>query len=254
MVHASMRAVGEVLGGPDVVIDVIMDAIGEAGTMLVYAGCQSPFDDVGRGIYSPLDEEFILEHCPAFDPATARASRDFGVLAEFFRTRPGVSLSGNPGARMAALGAKADWITREHPLNYGLGRGSPLERLCELDGKVALIGSDLDAVTLLHYAEAIAPIENKKLVRLKLPLLVDGRKEIIDIEEFNSSTGIRDWSDRFFAEIVEPFLSTPHAISGPLGNAETHVLMARKLVKYAVPIMVATAQDLDRNATKANSH
>ena len=39
MVHASLRAIGEVAGGPDEVHLAIKDAVGPDGTMLMYAGC-----------------------------------------------------------------------------------------------------------------------------------------------------------------------------------------------------------------------
>lgn len=41
----------------------------------------------------------------------------------------------------------------------------PLAKLCE--GKVLLLGSDLDQITLFHYAEHIAPIEKRGLFVLK---------------------------------------------------------------------------------------
>src|SRR5262245_65435602 len=89
MVHASLRAVGPILGGPDVLIDAILRSVAPDGTMMVYVGDQTPFDDVGRGLFTPEEEAFILEHCPAFDPSTPRANRDFGALAALCRPRPG---------------------------------------------------------------------------------------------------------------------------------------------------------------------
>jgi aminoglycoside 3-N-acetyltransferase len=248
MVHASLRAVGRILGGPDVLIDVLTETIGPSGTLMMYVGCEQPFDDVGRGCFTGEEEALILEHCPPFDPTTARASRAFGALAELFRTRPGVMCSPNPGARIAALGAKADWLTRDHPLNYGMGAGSPLEKLCENGGKVLLVGSDPDEVTLLHYAENLAPIARKKTVRVKLPLPVDGKRTWVEIEECNSSTGIRNWPERFFADIVQAFVQTPNVRTARLGDAVTHSLDARALVDFAIPIMVETAARLDAPA------
>ena len=64
MVHTSLRAVGEILGGPDVLIAAILESIGQEGTMMVYLGCQTPFDDVGRGIFTAEEEALIIEHCP----------------------------------------------------------------------------------------------------------------------------------------------------------------------------------------------
>lgn len=246
MVHASLRSVGEILGGPDVLTGALLDSLGDEGTMMVYVGCQMPFDDVGRGIYSADEEAFILEHCPPFEPAQSRASRDFGAFAEFFRTTPGAICSQNPGCRMAAIGSRAEWMLNNHALNYGLGIGSPLEKLCDVGGKVVLIGSDLDAVTLLHYAEAITPIPDKKIVHIRVPLFRSGERQWLDIEEYNSSTGIRDWPDRFFAEIVQKYLqhssTAPH---GLIGQATTYVLHAKELVEFAVPMMVETAKQLD---------
>ncbi|HEY9683286.1 MAG TPA: aminoglycoside 3-N-acetyltransferase [Oculatellaceae cyanobacterium] len=243
MVHVSLRAVGEILGGPDVLIASLRETIGVEGTAMVYVGCQSPFDDIGRGIYTQEEEEFILAQCPPFEPDKARASRDFGAFAEFFRTTPGVFCSENPGCRMAAIGAKSEWLIKNHPLNYGLGTASPLEKLCDVGGKVVLIGSDLDAVTLLHYAEAIAPISEKKIVRIKVPLIRANKREWFDVEEYNSSTGICDWQDQFFAVIVQKYLQQ-HGRSGRIGQATTYVLNAKELVEFAVPIMVETAKEL----------
>lgn len=241
MVHASLRAVGPVLGGPTELIDAILDAVGEPGTVLVYLGGPSPFDDRGRGCYSPDDEAFIAEHCPVFDAYHTPASRDFGMFAEFFRTRPGVRCSDQIGARMAAIGAAAEALTRDHPLDYGLGRDSPLARLCDRGGKLLLLGSDLDNVTLLHYAEALAPIADKRVVHVKVPRVRDGARVWQDIVEYDSAHGIRDWPDRFFATIVEAYLATGRGRTGRVGGATSHLLPARDLVDFAVARMVEAA-------------
>ncbi len=52
MVHASMRSVGEILGGPDVLIAAILDTLDVKGNMMMYVGCHMPFDEIGRGRYS----------------------------------------------------------------------------------------------------------------------------------------------------------------------------------------------------------
>jgi aminoglycoside 3-N-acetyltransferase len=245
MVHASLRAVGTILGGPDVLIDAVMQSIAPDGTMMVYVGAQSPFDDVGRGLFAPEEEAFILEHCPPFDSAAARANRDFGALAELFRTRPGARCSANPVARMAALGGKAEWLTRDHPLNYGFGAESPLDKLCQLEGGVLLVGSDPDEVTLLHHAENVAPIANKRTLTLQTPLLVDGARRWTQFEEYDSAAGIRDWPRRFFADIMRSFLAKPHVRKGLIGDAHCYLIDARALVEFAIPIMVETARRID---------
>jgi len=44
MLHASIKAIGELVGGPDIVIKAIMDIIGKAGTLMMYVAWEdSPY-------------------------------------------------------------------------------------------------------------------------------------------------------------------------------------------------------------------
>src|SRR5919108_5093837 len=83
MLHASVRAVGEVAGGPDQIHLALKDALTVDGTLLMYAGCPQYYDEVGRGNLTPEEEAEVLDRLPAFDPLTARSARDHGVLVEF---------------------------------------------------------------------------------------------------------------------------------------------------------------------------
>ena len=89
MVHASVRSVGSIAGGPDQIHLAIKDALTDSGTMMMYASCPEGYDDVGRGVFPGSIEKRLLEKMPAFDPLTARCQRDNGTLVEFFRTSPG---------------------------------------------------------------------------------------------------------------------------------------------------------------------
>lgn len=86
MVHASVRAVGQIAGGPDQIHLAIKDALTDAGTMMMYASCPEFYDEVGRGVHPGSIELELLEKMPAFDAKTARAARDNGALVEFFRS------------------------------------------------------------------------------------------------------------------------------------------------------------------------
>jgi aminoglycoside 3-N-acetyltransferase len=237
MLHVSLRALGPVLGGPDLFIQALAEAVGPEGALLVYVGCEPPYDDIGRGCFTPEQEAFFRAELPAFDCRTARACRDFGAFAEIFRSHPGVRCSANPGARMAALGGAAAALTRDHPLDDGYGAGSPLERLVRSGGKVLLVGSDPDNVTLLHYAEAIAPIPGKRRVRIETALLVEGTRRWVAYEETDTANGVRDWPERFFARLVEAALHAGAGRCGRLGRARATLLDAGRLVESAVVAM-----------------
>ena len=244
MVHASVRAVGEVAGGPDQIHLAIKDAITETGTLLMYAGCPRYVDEVGRGNLTPADEAEVLETLPAFDPATARSARDHGVLVEFLRTWPGSRVNDHV-TRFVAWGAGAERLFATQPWDYAFGQGSALDRFVALDGRILLLGADHDTVTFLHYVEHIADIPDKRVARFKVPLLENGRRAWREMAEFDSSdAGAHpNWPERFFARLVDGCLTAHGNAGGRVGAAPSHLLAARDLLAFARPIMERLARD-----------
>lgn len=250
MIHASLRAIGPVYGGPDEVHLAVQDACAPGGTVMMYVGCQDGFDDVGRGAYSAAEEAAILAHQPAFDPQVARAARDFGALAEMFRSYPGTVCSGAVDGRVAARGARAAWLVADQPLDYDVGKGSPFEKLCEAEGDVLLLGSSHDEVTLLHYAEHVADIPDRRIVRFQVPLLVEGRRVWRTCEQYDTSGAAHaSWPPDFFARIVQAFVrrhsGTPACSTGKVGNADSVRCNAHALAQHAIAVMEARAAGND---------
>jgi aminoglycoside 3-N-acetyltransferase len=242
MVHASVRAVGEVAGGPDEIHLALKDALTPAGTLMMYASCPRYFDEVGRGNLTADQEREILEKLPAFDPLTARSARDNGALVELLRTYPG-TLATPHVARFVAWGRHAKALTKAPSWDYAFGRGSALERLLDLDGKILLLGSDLDTVTFLHYAEHIAELPDKRVTRFKVPVLENGQRVWREMAEVDTSTGAHaNWPDRFFALLVEGHLRDTGNSGARIGDAQCYLIRARDLLDYAMPIMVAVAK------------
>lgn len=198
----------------------LQEVVGESGTIMAYVDYE-PTPDV-----------------PYFDPRKSPARPSYGVFAEVVRTWPGAVRSLNPGASMAAVGARAAWLCRDHPLNYGYGKGSPLEKLIDAEGKVLLLGSDLDQVTLLHYAEHVAGIPGKVVVRLPTRMLLDGRIQEVVIEEFDTGDPVvPGMPEDYFECIVREFIEVSQAPSSLVGDARSFLLPARELVRFAVEKM-----------------
>ncbi len=242
MVHASVRAVGEIAGGPDQIHLAIKDALTDAGTMMMYASCPDYFDDVGRGVYPGSIEREILEKMPPFDAATARAARDNGTLVEFFRTYPG-SLVNNHVARFVVWGANAAHLISEQPWDFPFGRGSALDRFVALNGRILLIGCDHDNVTFLHYAEHILDVPGVRIVTMEVPWLENGERVWKEVREVDTSgAGAHpNWPDRFFAQIVNAYLAKTSNRGGRVGHAHCFLLDARGLLALALDMMRAVA-------------
>ena len=244
MVHASVRAVGEIAGGPDQIHLALKDALTADGTLMMYASCPRYYDEVGRGSLTAEEEREILEKLPAFDPLTARSARDNGALVEFLRTYPGSQVNRHV-ARFVVWGKHADYLLSHQPWNYAFGLHSPLDRFLQLDGKILLLGCDHDAVTFLHYVEHVARIPGKRIARFQVPVEEDGRRLWRDMEEFDTSDAgaHRNWPGRFFARIVDAHLTAAGNQGGRVGDAITYLLRARALLDFAAPVMEAVARN-----------
>jgi len=233
MVHAAMSRVGRLLNGPDALIGALLDTVGLSGTILAYTDWDGAYDEL-------LDKDGRVPpewraHIPPFVPASSRAIRDNGVLAEFIRTTPGARRSGNPGASVAAIGAQAEWLTAEHPLDYGYGEGSPLAKLVEAGGKVLMVGAPLDTMTLLHHAEHLASIPNKRLRRYEVPLAAPNGLEWRMIEEFDTSIPVvPGLDDDYFAQIVRAYLASGRGTQGLVGEAQSVLVDATSVCAFAV--------------------
>ena len=231
MLHASVRAVGEVAGGPDSIHLALKSALTSEGTLMMYASCPRYYDEVGRGNLTTEQEREIREKLPTFDPLIARSARDNGALVEFFRTYPDSRVNQHV-ARFVFWGKQTDHLMSRQPWSYAYGADSPLERFLLLDGKIVLLGSDHDAVTFLHYVEHIAGIPAKRIARYQVPVMENGCRVWRAMEEFDTSDRAHaNWPDRFFAKIVDGLLT------------KTDNKGARELLAFALPLMQAVAAD-----------
>jgi aminoglycoside 3-N-acetyltransferase len=246
MLHASVRAVGEVAGGPDQIHLALRQALTENGTLVMYASCPQYCDEVGRGELTLEQEKEILDKLPAFDPLTARAQRENGALVEFFRTYPGARVNHHV-ARFVLWGKQAEHQMSEQPWHYAIWSGSILHRFLEREGKILLLGCDHDAVTFLHYAEHVAKIPGKRVARFRVPVEEDGKRVWREMEEVDTSGrgGHAHWPERFFAKLVDGLLMKTDNRGAFVGNARSYLFRARDLLDFALPWMSAIAADAE---------
>ncbi|HYO81385.1 MAG TPA: aminoglycoside 3-N-acetyltransferase [Bryobacteraceae bacterium] len=237
MVHSSLRAVGPVLGGAAVVVQALLDAVGTDGTLVAYVDLEL------------FHEEDDIDDVPVFDKQTAPAARDHGVLHATIRTWPGAIRSDHPDAGVVAIGARAEWLTADHPFQYGYGEGSPFEKFVECGGRVLMLGAPLDTITLLHHAEHKARLPQKRIRRYRR--LMPGPKgpQWTEFEEFDTANPVVDTlpSD-CFGLIAKDYLATGRAGSGQVGNAPSYLFDGRELVAFAVEWLEARCRNGRRHS------
>lgn len=236
MVHASLRRIGPVERGADGVLDALAAALGPGGTMLMTLGARDDWAWVNE---RPEPERAgLLAAAEPFHASTAPADPAVGVLAEVFRRRPATRVSDHPEGRFGAAGAMAEHLVHDVPWDDYYGPGSPLARFCDLGGKVLRLGADLDTVTLLHLAEYLAPIADKRRVRRHRLVASPGGPTIRVVECLDDSNGIVDHpGEDYFAVITRSYLATGRAGRLRVGDADSELLDGADLVRFAVEWM-----------------
>lgn len=219
MVHTSMRAVG---GRADALVAALDDAVGPEGTTMVVLGAE------GCSPEKP------------FDHLASPADADVGTLPEVFRRTPGTLVNDHPDGRFGTRGARAAELLTDFPWDDYYGPGSPLARLVDHGGKVLRLGADLDTVTLLHYAEYLAPVADKRRVRrIHHVRSADGVREVV-VECLDDSNGIVDHpGEDYFAQLLRAYLAKGRAAEGTVGGAHSELIDAADLVDFAVAWMAA---------------
>jgi aminoglycoside 3-N-acetyltransferase len=224
IVHSSLSSMGWIAGGPQAVVEALLETVTETGTIVMPA--QSPDNsDPSYWMLPPVPKEWhqpIRDHFPAYDPHLSPL-REMGKIAECFHRHPHTIRSPHPAHSFIAWGAKsAEWM-KDQPLEDSFGEGSPLGKMMNAEVKIVLIGTGFDSCTALHYAEFMQ--EDRKTYPQGAAVMIDGKRiwQPYDCVEMDS--------DRF-PEMVQDYEGI--IIEGKLGMAKTLVIEMRPLVEFAI--------------------
>ncbi|MBP6011443.1 MAG: AAC(3) family N-acetyltransferase [Alphaproteobacteria bacterium] len=241
MVHISLRKVGLArsqfgAGGPALLLSALESAVGSDGTLMMILGSDYAYDWVNT---KPVEERAgLLAGTPPLDGRTASVLPEVGWFAEQFRTAPGTLLSENPSGRFAARGRRAAELLRDQPWNDYYGPGSPLQKLCDWGGKVLRLGADPNTVTVLHYAEYLARVPDKRRTRWDYVVAGATGPQHVWIECLDDSEGIAAWSgEDYFGLITRAYLATGAAQTGVVGRAASELIGAAAFAGFGATWM-----------------
>jgi aminoglycoside 3-N-acetyltransferase len=145
LIHTSLSSLAAEPGGaapsPDTVIDALLAALGPSGTLLI----------------PTLSYLFVNAASPTFDARTTPTN--LGAIPAAMLRRPGVLRSLHPTHSVAALGALAQELTRDHALDRTpVGPHSPFCLVRAHGGQIAFLGCGTRCNTSIHgVEEALRP-------------------------------------------------------------------------------------------------
>lgn len=224
IVHSSLSRLGWVAGGPVAVLQALQDAVTAEGTLVMPTFTLYLTDPAGwrRFPVPPAWWESIRSETPPFDPALT-PTRHMGRVAELFRTWPEVRRSAHPHSSFAAWGKYAEFVTANHGLAFSLGDGSPLARVYDLNGRVLLLGTEVN--TSLHLAEVRAG--KQPVTPFSGPILENGQRQWVTFGEI-------DYDEDSFPPVKAAFEASGAVTVGRVGSATAKLMSQREVVDFAV--------------------
>lgn len=232
LVHASLSAIGRVVGGAEAVVLGLLDAVGPDGTLAAPAQTWLNLDP-STGVHGAPESDWprIREALPGFDRATT-PSVGMGRVAEAIRTWPGACRSDHPVRSWAAIGPGAATLTAVHDLEDVHGDRSPLGAAMRTDARVVLLGTPYAKCTGLHLAETHADLELPTEIVTTWRRMPTGRETLL----YENPV----FSDRDFDAIGAAFERETRIPVVTLGRGCVRAPRLRALVSFATRMMETT--------------
>jgi len=192
ILHSSLSSCGKVQGGAEAVVAAFLEVLGKDGTLVV----------------------------PVFG--------NFGVIPKAVASLAGAVRSVHGCASIAAVGASAEQICRDHwKAETAHGKDTPYTRIADMGGYVCLLGVDQDRNTTLHSPEAL----------LELPYLSDKTCVFETPEEQIEKT----WKyfpgpHRNFIGLDKTFRDSGKMKIGRIGNSVVRLIRSRYLLDICLEL------------------
>ena len=208
LVHSSIKAVGEIDGGADTLLDALQETVGEEGLLVLPTHSWAYIND--------LNPTFSVERSPSC----------VGKLPEIFRHRPGVVRSLHPTHSVAAWGRDAaEYCAGHECFDTPCAWDSPWGRLAQRKGKILMLGCSLARKTFVHGVEEWNGIPRRLTESREMleTLVWDGRTISVPSRRHIGDVSVN------YDKLDRPLIYTKIAATGHVGDAFCWLIDADRL-------------------------
>ena len=220
LVHSSLSSFGYVEGGVDAVIDALLEVVGVAGTILVPTLTGS--------------ETLSRNNPPVFDPLNTPCWT--GKIPETFRKRPDAIRSIHPTHSVAAIGADAHLLTKDHWFSITpCDQYSPYGKLAQQpESAILLIGTDHQSSTMFHHVEETVGTDyHMQAGFAKAKLMIEGK------EVYRHDMLHQYGTPRNFGIMEDVFVERGIQKTFTIGNATLRLVKALEMVELTARCLTA---------------
>jgi len=212
LVHSSLKSLGYVDGGSETVIQGLLKAIGNDGTLLMPA-------------LSYMQNPHHIHN-------THDTPSNVGAIPEYFRKRTGTIRSIHPTHSVCGIGKLVSELFKYHHLdNTPCGPNSPFNRMIDYNAKIIMLGCGLRPNTTMHALE-----------EYKNPPYLFGEDCIYTITDWDRKTykkkyrrhgfsGYAQRYDRIALLSSDPFIDCGNVLKAQVFAIETKKLKAAVILK-----------------------
>lgn len=222
LIHASMKSIGEVLGGADTVLDVFMEYLSE-GLLLLPTHTWGTMSKT-HNVYDPEKE-----------PACV------GLLPNLFRKRKGVLRSLHPTHSVAVWGKEKEaMIEGEENKTTPCSPGGVYDRLKDRNAKILLLGVGHERNTYIHCVEEHLQVPDrltKEPVHFKI-VMPDG--SLKNSYMYRHENSVTDHISDNYTKLQQAFFDRKAAKKVSFGDASCILCDANAI--YEVTEMVLSHQ------------
>lgn len=218
-IHSSMKAVGEVEGGADTVLDAFMEYLSEGLLILpthTWAQMSATYN-----VFDPRKEPSCV-----------------GILTNLFMKRQGVYRSLHPTHSVAAYGADAkEFVKGEENMTTSCQRGGCYDRLRDRHAKILLLGVNHARNTFIHGVEEWLDVPERfteKPVLFKIVMPDGTLRESHVYRHYNSTTA---HISEAYTKLEQAFYDNNAAEATIFGDADCILCDANKIFEVTKKVL-----------------